>query len=164
MLLWSEKFAVLLTKSSSRTGLVIQRCFRTGFAVDSKQLANHRCIRQTRLDNLRTFPTQRCALRTVNYAELSTPALSGHFQQVRTWSSQTNDPVSEVDGQAQSEIGKIQPKMAIQYTCKVCGGRNTNTFSKQAYTHGVVIVTCEHCQSRHLIADNLGWFKDLEHK
>ncbi|KAH6916277.1 DNL zinc finger-domain-containing protein [Coprinopsis sp. MPI-PUGE-AT-0042] len=53
--------------------------------------------------------------------------------------------------------------MAIAYTCSVdgCGHRQAAIFSKRSYEKGIVIVTCEGCKNRHLIADHLGWFENL---
>ncbi|KAJ2894392.1 hypothetical protein GGI21_005295 [Coemansia aciculifera] len=32
--------------------------------------------------------------------------------------------------------------------------------SKNAYERGVVLMQCDGCKNRHLIADNKGWFRD----
>ena len=51
-------------------------------------------------------------------------------------------------------------RFALQFTCNICEGANTHSISKHAYTKGTVIVTCPHCNSTHLIADNLNWIED----
>lgn len=55
---------------------------------------------------------------------------------------------------------KSERRMIIGFTCKKCSHRTHRTMSHHAYTHGIVLIECSGCQSRHLIADNLGWFKD----
>lgn len=59
---------------------------------------------------------------------------------------------------------EIRPRMAITFTCKVCSERLTRTFLRESYEKTVVIVKCPGCENHHIIADNLGWFSDLEGK
>lgn len=51
----------------------------------------------------------------------------------------------------------VSRKFKLQYTCKICDHRNSHSVSRIAYRNGVVIAFCKGCESKHLIADNLGW-------
>ena len=80
----------------------------------------------------------------------------------RKFSSEASNVIEEAE---KKTLGKLATaRMFLQYTCKVCGTRNQKLISKQAYTRGVVLVRCEGCSNLHLIADNLGWWPDLEGK
>ncbi len=55
---------------------------------------------------------------------------------------------------------KTEKRLLIGFTCKKCQHRTHRTMSHHAYHNGIVLIECSGCQSRHLIADNLGWFRD----
>lgn len=40
----------------------------------------------------------------------------------------------------------------------------TRMFTKHAYHKGIVLIQCDRCKGNHLIADNIGWFKDNKNK
>lgn len=63
-----------------------------------------------------------------------------------------------------SEPSKTDGKFQLMFTCKKCNTRNTKYITKQAYYKGVVIVICDGCENKHLIADNLNWFTDMNGK
>merc|ERR1719410_512969 len=77
-----------------------------------------------------------------------------------------NPPSSGAGGEAQSEkhpLGNIPDSVRLlltQFTCTVCDTRNQHQFSRVSYQKGVVIVKCPGCEGHHLMADNLGWFRD----
>merc|ERR1711991_320400 len=69
---------------------------------------------------------------------------------------QANQPFSNYKRFFTSEDGTL----ALLFTCKKCNHRSAKTFSKRSYNEGIVIVICEGCKNKHLIADNLGWFDE----
>ncbi|KAF9525098.1 DNL zinc finger-domain-containing protein [Crepidotus variabilis] len=72
------------------------------------------------------------------------------------------DTEGEKTTTSQTLPGRVEPRLSITFTCTAsqCGERSTHEFSKRSYMKGIVIVQCPKCKNRHLIADNLGWFKD----
>lgn len=68
------------------------------------------------------------------------------------------------DASDRKELGKLEGKMKLMFTCKKCGTRNSKLISKLAYNKGVIIVRCDGCKNNHLIADNLGWFTEINSK
>ncbi|PNF17786.1 DNL-type zinc finger protein [Cryptotermes secundus] len=62
--------------------------------------------------------------------------------------------------QSQQFVAKITGRFQLIYTCKKCNTRNVAHISKLSYQQGVVIVCCQGCSVKHLIADNLKWFSD----
>ena len=63
---------------------------------------------------------------------------------------------SDIKGTTRGRKGLLM----IMFTCNVCSHRQGRTFSKDAYDNGVVLIRCDGCDNLHLIADNLGWFRD----
>jgi len=65
------------------------------------------------------------------------------------------------DGDNRRQLGKLERKLKLMFTCKKCSTRTSKLISKLAYDKGVVIVRCDGCKNNHLIADNLGWFSKI---
>ena len=63
-------------------------------------------------------------------------------------------------GETDPETPPDKARLLIGFTCKVCNHRQYKTMSRLAYTKGVVLMQCDGCKNRHLIADHLGWFRD----
>lgn len=74
----------------------------------------------------------------------------------------SNPAYEHTSEQNSKALGKIQPKLLLAFTCKICNARIEKHISKVSYTKGVVIVRCDGCGENHLIADNLGWFPNLK--
>ncbi|KAH9992752.1 DNL zinc finger-domain-containing protein [Russula compacta] len=65
--------------------------------------------------------------------------------------------------QLYSRATRLRPRPDALYghsQAGTCTTRSTHQFTKRAYEKGIVLIECPGCKTRHLIADNLGWFKE----
>lgn len=56
-----------------------------------------------------------------------------------------------------SSVAPSSPSRKFQmlYTCNICEGRNLIQVDRVAFTEGIVVARCKHCDAKHLVADNL---------
>lgn len=113
----------------------------------------------------RVIPCAKLASRRIS----QTPCLS--FGTVRSnsslhpskpWAKSSVSHSSASSEQIKDDSPTQEARLGIVFTCtaEACSHRSSHTFTKRAYERGIVIVQCPGCKNRHLIADNLGWFKD----
>ncbi len=84
--------------------------------------------------------------------------------QYRQFSTTIKNYLTESSKEKLAQIDYKQRRLAITFTCKICSERMSRTFLKSSYEKGVVIIKCVKCLNNHIIADNLGWFSDLNGK
>ncbi|RKP25491.1 DNL zinc finger-domain-containing protein [Syncephalis pseudoplumigaleata] len=76
-----------------------------------------------------------------------------------------NDGIVPGDDSASKEregnaASSTDGRLLLAFTCNRCGHRQARHLSRRAYYTGVVIIQCDGCKSKHLIADHLDWFRD----
>lgn len=62
---------------------------------------------------------------------------------------------AEAAAEEASSTGSNKRQLLMQFTCNMCEGVSQYMINKDAYEEGIVICTCQTCNVKHLLADNL---------
>lgn len=107
--------------------------------------------------NIPKFPFTAGCIKPQRSLFSSSPTGKSEFEEIKKALEADTERRNLAD---QSGQLKTEKRMLIGFTCKKCSHRTHRTMSHHAYHNGIVLIECGGCQTRHLIADNLGWFKD----
>ncbi|KAI8058394.1 DNL zinc finger-domain-containing protein [Syncephalis plumigaleata] len=125
-----------------------------------------------------SFISKKCiSTRTFPYRTGSIPLIQPCKQRLQTHSlvplrafSLTRTVFKEIASTVEGEVKSSEQqedatppadgRLLLAFTCNRCGHRQARHLSRRAYYTGVVIIQCDGCKSKHLIADHLDWFRD----
>ncbi|KAG1860276.1 zf-DNL-domain-containing protein [Suillus subalutaceus] len=115
--------------------------------------------------SVHVIPCTKLAFRRVSQMpclSLGTIRLNSSLHPSKTCAKSSVSHLSVSSEQIKDDSPIKEAHLGIVFTCTAegCSHRSSHTFTKRAYERGIVIVQCPGCKNRHLIADNLGWFKD----
>lgn len=152
--------------SASRNLSQFSRFFARGLCRDYRVLDHSRKFNCGRVATVRPYwvLANRCEPIFVNQSAFRSDSLSANHISRYITNSQSASRFycasSNQQALPDSVDNKGQRRFLLAFTCRVCDQRVEKTISRQAYCHGVVLVECDGCRNRHLIADRLGWFSD----
>jgi len=111
------------------------------------------------------IPNTKLAFRRVSQTpclSFGTVRLNSSLHPSKPWAKSSVSHSSASSEQIKDDSPIKEAHLGIIFTCTAdgCSHRSSHTFTKRAYKRGIVIIQCPECKNRHLIADNLGWFKD----
>eukprot|EP00963_Diacronema_lutheri_P004150 scaffold316_cov352-Pavlova_lutheri.AAC.14 len=81
-----------------------------------------------------------------------------HRWRVRGVPSSSGEPKGSGERAPSTDEGSTRRTVTVEFTCDVCGTRNSKKVNPKALVKGTVYVQCEGCEKYHRLVDNLDWW------